>query len=168
MQVRKLLVLTSVLALFVVAPGAAVAKPGGTDRPIKGAGTSTTTIDIVTGAATTQGTAIISHLGKSTFTQDFTITPTGPTTFTQTGTVTLTAANGDQLFATLSGGGRIGGLAAGDTTDVSSVFTITGGTGRFADASGTITSPVFVTVVSLVGTTLVTSDTFTLQGRISY
>jgi hypothetical protein len=168
MHARKLLLLTSVLALFVVAPGAAVAKPGGTDRPVNGSGTSTTTGDIATGATTTQGTAIISHLGKSTFAQDFTVTLTGPTTFTQTGTVTLTAANGDQLFATLSGGGTVGGLAVGDTIDVSSVFTITGGTGRFADASGTLTSPVVATVVSLVGTTLSTSDVFTLQGRISY
>jgi hypothetical protein len=166
---RRLLVLTSLLvALAVVAPGPAAAKRGGTDRPVKGSGSSTTTLDLATGAATTQATGVISHLGRTTFTLNHTLTPTSATTFTQTGTATFVAANGDQLFATLTGVGTTTGVAIGGTADVSTVFTITGGTGRFADASGTLTGPAHAVVVSIVGTTLTSNDTFTVQGRISY
>ena len=49
MNLRRLFVLTSLLAaLVVVAPGAAVAKKGGTDRPLKGKTSGTTTLDIAT------------------------------------------------------------------------------------------------------------------------
>jgi hypothetical protein len=169
MNGRRLLVLTSLLVAFcATAPGVAAAKRGGTDRPVKGSGSSASTLDLSTLTATTQGSAIISHLGRTTFTLNQTITPTSATTFLQGGTATFVAANGDQLFATLTGSGTNTGLGVGDTADLTTVFTITGGTGRFTDASGTLTGPAHVQVVSAVGTTLTSSDTFTLQGRISY
>ena len=172
MSARKLLVCTSLLVAFcIAAPGVAAAKQSGTERPVKGSGSSTTTIDLTTLGSTTEGTAIISHLGKTTLTQSFTITPTGPLAFNLTGgTATFVAANGDQLFATITGSGTQSapGVGVGITIDVDSVFAITGGTGRFADASGRLTVPIDVTIVSLVGTTVGTSDTFTLRGQISY
>jgi hypothetical protein len=48
------------------------------------------------------------------------------------------------------------------------VSTITGGTGRFADASGTTTSKITSVTVSTVGTTITTRDTETHTGQISY
>ena len=53
-------------------------------------------------------------------------------TATGTGTFTLTAANGDKLFTRYAGGQT-------DVSTVTLVATITGGTGRFARASGTFT-----------------------------
>jgi hypothetical protein len=170
MQLRKLLVLTSVLALFVVAPAAAVAKPGGTDRPVKGSTAGTTTVDIATGVGTSQGTGTVSHLGKTTFTLNFTVLPTGPTTVTNSGTGTLVAANGDQVFVTFTGSGTVPSLipTVGQNIDATLVSTIVGGTGRFSDASGTTTTTVHLEIVSVVGTTFSTRDTTTLVGRISY
>ena len=145
MNLRRLFVLTSLLvALVVVAPGAAVAKKGGTDRPLKGKTSGTTTLDIATGAGTSQGTGTFSHLGKSTYTLNSTSVPTGPTTFAVTGTGTVVAANGDQVFATFTGTATVPSLvpAVGDIGQTTLVFTITGGTGRFSDASGTATATV--------------------------
>jgi hypothetical protein len=170
MQVRKLLVLTSVVALFAVAPGAAVAKQGGTDRPVNGSTSGTSTVDIATGLGTSQGTGTYSHLGKTTFTLDFIALPTGPTTVAVTGTGTLVAANGDQVFVTLTGTATVQSLvpAIGEIIDTTLVSTITGGTGRFSDASGTVTSTGRGETVSIVGTTFSSRDTTTHVGRISY
>jgi hypothetical protein len=168
MQVRKLLVLTSVLALFVVAPGVALAKPGGSDRPIHGSGTATDTLDLATGTGSGEGPAVISHLGKGTFSHSFAVTLTGPTTFTVVSSETFTAANGDQLFATFAGGGSLTGVGVGETAHITGPITITGGTGRFADASGTLTGTFDAETLSIVGTTVVNRDTFSVEGRISY
>jgi hypothetical protein len=54
-----------------------------------------------------------------------------------TGTWAFTAANGDQLFATTESTGTPVGPGI---DDVKTVATITGGTGRFADATGTFTA----------------------------
>jgi hypothetical protein len=139
MKGHTLLVLTSLLAAFAVAlPGPAVAKEGGADRPVKGNAAGTTTGNLATGTSISQGTATISHLGRSTYVNQATFSVSG-TTLTVSGTATVTAANGDQLFATFTGSGSVSSPipAVGATTDLTVVVTITGGTGRFSDASGT-------------------------------
>jgi hypothetical protein len=169
MKGRRLLVFTSLLlALAVVTPVSAVAKRGGTDRPLKASGSGTTTADLATGAATSQGTAHFSHLGKSTYTLDTTFTLAGPNTFALSGASAVVAANGDQVFSTFTGTGTFTGIGVGETATYTIVFTITGGTGRFADASGTLTATVDQEDVSLVGTTVGTRETFTASGTISY
>jgi hypothetical protein len=168
MKARSLFLLTRVLALFVVAPGAAVAKRGGTDRPIQGSGVSTTTTNLATTTATTRGTAVISHLGRNAVTENDTATVIGPGTITYTGAATFAAANGDRLYATVLASGTFTGLGVGESADYAAVYTITGGTGRFADAGGTLTVPIHSEYISLIGATLTSSDSFRLQGRISY
>jgi hypothetical protein len=166
---RRLLVLTSLLlALAVAVPGAAVAKRGGTDRPLKGSGSGTTTGDLATGVATSEGTARFSHAGKTTYSINTTFSATGPNTFALTGTSTLVAANGDSVFSSLTGTATATGIGVGETIEFTLVFTVTGGTGRFADASGTLTAEATSETVSLVGTTFVNRDTFTARGTISY
>ena len=92
-----------------------------------------------------------------------TVTITGSNvSFTLTGIIV--AANGDEIFTTATGTGTL--TATG--TESTLVSTITGGTGRFPDASGTITSTITSVNVSLVGTTLTSNDTETHTGRISY
>jgi hypothetical protein len=169
MNGRRLLVFTSLLlAVFIAVPGVAAAKAGGTDRPIKGSGSATDTLDLATGTGTGEGPAVISHLGKGTFSHSFAVTLTGPTTFTVVSTETFTAANGDRLFATFAGGGVLTGFGVGETAHITGTITITGGTGRFADASGTLTGTFHAETLSSVGTTVVNRDTFTVEGRISY
>lgn len=167
---RTLLILMSLLALAVVTPSAAVAAQGGTDRPLKGTGSGTLTFDFATSPipATAEGTAHFSHLGKSTYTQDFRITATGLTTYALAGTETIVAANGDMLFATSTGAGENPVFVVGQTFETPLVFTITGGTGRFAGASGTQTATFTTVIDSIAGTTIASSQTFTRQGTISY
>jgi hypothetical protein len=52
-----------------------------------------------------------------------------PFTGTLTGTVVFTAANGDELFATVAGGFT-------SPTTATGTYSFTGGTGRFSDSSG--------------------------------
>ena len=171
MNGRRLLGLTSlVVALVIAAPGAGLAKPGGSDRPVKGKTSGTSTVNLATATLTSQGTGNISHLGKVTYTLNLTGAFTGPTTVAYNGTGTLVAANGDQVFVTITGTATVPSLvfAVGDRNSFTLVSTITGGTGRFSDASGTSTSTGRQEVVSVVGTTVGTRETTTLEGRISY
>jgi len=171
MKQRTPLVLMSVLAALAVAlPGAAVAKRGGTDRPIKGSTSGTTTVDLTTLTATDQSTGVFSHLGKTTTSASFTVAFTGPTTLVLSGPLTLTAANGDQVFATCTGNVTTSAPvpAVGGTTDYTLDCTVAGGTGRFSDASGTSTTTGHQEIVSFVGTTVTLRNTTTSTGRISY
>lgn len=168
---RTLLVLTSLLALAVVAPGAAVAKRGGTDRPWKGKGSGTTTLNVATTPfpGSTDGTARFSHLGKTSYSSNFAVTLTGPNSFTIAGTQTVVAANGDMLFLSFTGTGTfVGAFAPGQTTETNLSYTVIGGTGRFDDATGTLTGTVLGEVTSVVGATGTGPHTFTAKGTLSY
>jgi hypothetical protein len=166
MPLRRLIFLSSlVLAVAALSPAAALGAAKGTDRPVKGTSTSTTTVDIATGAGSVAGSGQLSHIGRSTFTNDITsLTITGPDTFSFTLTAIIVAANGDELFTTATGTGTL--TATGSESTL--VSTITGGTGRFADASGTITSSISSVTVSVVGSVLTQTDTETHEGQISY
>ena len=162
---RRFTIVLALLAVAAVSPTAALGKAKGTDRPVRGTTTSTTTVDVATGSGIAVGVGRISHLGKTTFTNDFTsFTITGPDTFSYTLTAIIVAENGNEIFTTATGTGMLTPTG----TESTLVSTITGGTGRFADASGTITTRVSSVNVSAVGTTFTTSDTETHTGRISY
>jgi hypothetical protein len=98
------------------------------ERPfsLTGAGTVTDGIINASGRAT--------HLGLFTEAGELFITPdpNNPTVALATGRATFTAANGDQLEAVIEDGSL--DLTTGIGTGV---FRFTGGTGRFAGASGT-------------------------------
>jgi len=134
---RKAIVIAGlILAVAAIAPVGALAKAGGTDRPIKDTSSGTISVDLATLTFTADTTGRIAHLGRSTAHLEGSVTPTGPLTFTTAGTVTVVAANGDKLFATFSGSGTNDGSG---NTEGTQVTTITGGTGRFENASGTET-----------------------------
>jgi hypothetical protein len=83
------------------------------------------------------GTGTASHLGESTFDAISNVTVNATPPFAVSGTRTITAANGDQLFSTFTGTSTpvINGMNGADLQDV-----ITGGTGRFANATGSFTT----------------------------
>ena len=84
-----------------------------------------------------EGKGIASHLGRFTSVSDFTI---NTLTAMGAGTLTFTAANGDQIFTTVTGE-AVGGTP--DRLQIDETFTITGGTGRFTGATGSFTSTRF-------------------------
>jgi hypothetical protein len=79
------------------------------------------------------GDCILSHLGKSTMISDKIINFAAGTQVTQ---ITYTAANGDILYAN---GGGTNQMVAPGVVAFQGTVTFEGGTGRFADATGTAT-----------------------------
>jgi hypothetical protein len=167
MRLRRLICLSSlVLAVAAISAASALGKAKGADRPLSGTSTATVIIDLATGLGTGDGSGQLSHLGRVTVHDDFTsFTFTGPNTFSFTGTETIVAANGDKLFATTAATGT---LTAAGSDVVTTVETITGGTGRFADASGTFTRLARGVIVSIVGSIATHTFTINSEGQISY
>ena len=173
MQRRRLVFLSS-LVLAVAALSACRMPPPPPLHSVTGTGTSTATINTATGTGTGDGTFDLTHIGKGTTHNDFTsFTVTGNTfAYTATGTLVVTdddkangnKANGDKLFTTIAGTGTVTSTGSESTT----VSTITGGTGRFDDASGTITFTDVGVTVSIVGSIVTSTLTSTAQGQISY
>lgn len=152
-----------VLAIAVVCPAAALANAGGTDRPIALSQSGTTTVFTApptTGTLLAETTDIGWHLGKATTTLNATIAFTGPGAFVINGSSVTVAANGDQLFGTLTGAGTQG-------SPISASVTIDGGTGRFEGASGSLTGTIINVLVS-PGVPTVFDTTASFEGTISY
>jgi fibronectin-binding autotransporter adhesin len=158
-----ILTLFAVTATFTAGPALGAAK--GTDRPLRGTSTSTTTVNLSAGTGAVAGSGQLSHLGKFDFTNDITsFAVTGPDTFTLTLTAVIVAANGDEIHTTATGTGTLTPTGSESTL----VSTAVGGTGRFADASGTTISRITSVVVSQVGSTITSRDSEVHEGRVSY
>jgi hypothetical protein len=124
------------------APGSTAQASGAAELPFKGSFTITTTGTVncpPTCPPTTlrvegreEGTA--THLGRFTAVSVDTV---DMATATATGTFDFTAANGDRLLTTTTGGEDQ--FVPPNISHVSVVATIVGGTGRFAGATGTLT-----------------------------
>ena len=132
----------AVSSLAATAPGnigtvpqaVAAAKPAKGQLPFHGSlkATETDTFSFPFVTVSLTGTGQATHLGRFTATFDLQV---DVRTSTSLGALTLIAANGDRVFGTLSG----------HSTDVGNIASIvetaitTGGTGRFADATGSFT-----------------------------
>jgi hypothetical protein len=158
-----------VLALVALSPASAAAKAGGTDRPVKGTASGTVTVTL--GAPlgiTIDLTGVATHAGKYSLHLEADGEIIGGEVVGN-GTFTVVAANGDQVTGPVVFSGP---LPSGDVHTTTAVLTITGGTGRFADASGTITSQNLVTPTcfaepSCPGLIIETLES-QLTGQISY
>jgi hypothetical protein len=157
-----ILALLAVAGTFTAGPALGAAK--GTDRPVRGTGTSTTTVDLAAGTGAVVGGGLMSHVGRFSFTNDITSFTVTGSSFTFTLTAVITAANGDEMYTTATGTGTL--TATG--SEATLVSTAVGGTGRFADARGTTTSRIASELVSTDGLTITTSDREVHEGRISY
>lgn len=107
----------------------------------------------------TTGTGIGSHIGKATLLAYPTIRFTTPPPFAVSGTLVITAANGDEIFASFTGTRSVPD-AAGSFT-INATYTITGGSGRFQDATGS-----FVGIS--MGKVGIHTGTASYEGYISY
>jgi hypothetical protein len=120
-----------------------------------------TGFDVATGQPTTflvTGTCELAHLGRTTVVT----VETGSVGGSFIGTSTYTAANGDQLSATVSG--ISGGLQQDGSLTSSGTVTVTGGTGRFAGASGTAD---YFDTAHITGPTTA-AGVYTLDGGLAY
>ena len=128
--------------------------------PIKG--TYVTTNQILQGPPFLQqritGEGHSSHLGKSTFVAISTVNLTTPPPFQLSGTATFYAANGDAFYTTFTGTSTPIG---GGILNVIINHNITGGTGRFEDASGSF-------VGTAVANPALPTGSITYEGHISY
>ena len=120
----------SSVSLFTVVGGA-----GAAQTPYKGTVRASETVVVVTPPAslTPDGVGTSTDLGK--FTEHVVMT-IDLRTMSSTGAATFTAANGDTLTASVVGQAT---PTAATTFSIVEVYTITGGTGRFAGATGTFT-----------------------------
>ena len=151
------------LAVIAMSPTAAMGAAKGTDRSLRGTTTSITTVSLITGVGTTVSSGHLSHLGAVTGSGDAQFVLVGSNGFSLTGTATTVAANGDKLFTSTSGMGTLGPPVQNMV-----VNTITGGTGRFSDASGMFTTTGVSTTVSIVRSTETVAITSRYTGTISY
>ncbi len=154
-----------VLAFAVLGPSAAVAKQGGTDRPVTTKEAGSNVIDLATGAFVIDVAGTKSHLGKVTGHYTGVATPTGANTISLSGSSVEVAANGDRLYATLSGSATLDAAFNGQGTVVN---TFTGGTGRFENASGVEKGSFSMATRSLQGGRLTSAISVSLAGTISY
>lgn len=124
------LVAASAVSLASSAVSAAAA-----ERPFKGTLSAVETSHLVFPIASVdrEGTGTATHLGK--YTEHATL-QVNVLTGSSTGAATFTAANGDTLTASITGQST---RTSPGVLSIVEVYTITGGTGRFAGATGTIT-----------------------------
>ena len=165
---RKVIMIAGlVLAVGVLAPVGALAKAGGTDRPIKDNSSGTSVVDLATApfGFVSDVTGVGSHLGRTATHFDGAITFTSSDTITIAGSFVIIAANGDQLSGTFRGSGvdDHSGLVEG-----TSVYTFTGGTGRFENASGSVPGTFRQELTSTGGGAATFAAHYTLKGAISY
>jgi hypothetical protein len=136
-----MLLIALVLAFAALAPPSALAKAGGTDRPVQGTALGDVMVAIPALNISTDTSGVMTHLGKYTAHFEGSAEIVGGRTLGE-GTFTVVAANGDELTGTFA---LNGALPSGEPHSLTVVLTVTGGTGRFADASGTITAPLVAT-----------------------
>ena len=99
----------------------------------------------------------LAHLGRTTAIVEQVVTFTGATTAIASNTTVYTAANGDELFVSWTGTAS----SSGADNTFSGPETITGGTGRFAGATGS-------TWVSGTASFATMTGQFTSVGTITY
>ena len=135
---KKLVFLTTVLSTLILVSWKKQGNQLIAEQPFKGS--YTTNAQILSGPPMLQqritGVGHSSHLGKSEFVANTTLNLTTPPPFSLGGTAVFTAANGDQIFTSFSGTATPNMQGQ---NEVEMTHTITGGTGRFENASGTFT-----------------------------
>jgi hypothetical protein len=167
MSIRKTITLVGLtLAVAALIPASGLAKAGGTERPVNGSGSGIVSINVGTGAVTADASGVATHLGDYTTHIDARIVKLNPDgTVVVQGTQTVVADNGDHLTGPVT----ITGPAP--TTSVhpsTAVMTVTGGTGRFADANGTLIVNNVATPFSFDGVTLLEKIDAAITGNLSY
>ena len=144
---RSVAIRTFVVATSSSLSSGSASAVAGSDLPFKGAFSATETVAGPLHELTGEGEA--THLGRFTITSSFNVTPPHAT-----GTATWTASNDDQLSTSTAGTVVI----AFPEATITETHTITGGTGRFAGASGTLIVERVLNLLSLASTATVSGS----------
>ena len=104
------------------------------------------------------GTGVASHLGKSSFIANANVNFSTAPPFAIAGTATFKAANGDQFYTQFTG--SFTPATAGPSLSIIN-HVITGGNGRFENATGAFTA-------TSVSTSVPLTNNVTMEGAISY
>ncbi len=167
---RKAITFASVsLAITILTPASALGKTKGTERPLEFSVSETNVFNLETFSNHYAGTEIASHAGKGTIEGNGSSKFSGFNTLEYHDEWVFTAPNGDKVFGTSTG--TVTGGPEGLLNSSESVLTqtITGGTGRFQNASGTVTGRYHQAFISFVeGGGVTFSDRGAGQGSISY
>ena len=125
----------ALLAAFAVSLTLVAVSAVAAETPFKGTvnAVETGTVEFPTRFLDREGTGTATYLGR--YTEHITMVIDIPT-MSSTGAATFTAANGDTLTATVAGQAT---RTSPTTLSIVEIYTITGGTGRFADATGSFT-----------------------------
>jgi hypothetical protein len=128
----KTLIYLPMIALFLIASGALAAE---TEVPFRGTlqAVEVPEFHFPIVSVDGSGTGNATHLGRFTVIYQVEV---NLLTSIATGSSDFTAANGDHVFATFTGQST---LVGPNLISITEIYTITGGTGRFADATGTFT-----------------------------
>jgi hypothetical protein len=134
MKIRHRL-FVGLVAAFAVSLASVAVSAAAAETPFKGTVNAVETSQVVfpTASVTRDGGGTATYLGK--YTEHITMQINIPTRH-GIGAATFTAANGDTLTATVDGQATPAGPGV---LSIVEVYTITGGTGRFAGATGTFT-----------------------------
>lgn len=139
------------LAITVLVPASALGAAKGTELPLKFSISVINVVNLETFTNHYAGTEIASHAGKGTIEGNGSFAFSGFNTLAYHDEWTFTAPNGDKIFGTSTGtttGGPEGLLRSAESK---LVLTITGGTGRFQGASGTMTGTYHLTAIPFEG-----------------
>jgi hypothetical protein len=133
MKIHRLFV--GLVAAFAVSLACVAVSAVAAETPFKGTvnAVETGTVVFPTRFLDREGTGTATYLGS--YTEHVTMLINLPT-LSSTGTATFTAANSDSLLATVAGQAT---RTSPTTLSIVEVYTIIGGTGRFADATGSFT-----------------------------
>jgi hypothetical protein len=166
---RRAITLASlILAIVVLIPASALAKSKGTNRPFKVTVSMTSVSNLETSTNHYEGTITGSHFGKGTIEGNGSFSFNEFGSFNYGDSFVITAANGDKLFGESKGTVTAGPEGFLVSSDVNVEQPITGGTGRFAGASGVLTGTYPEVVTSFEGPLLTFNVTGSTAGSISY
>ena len=152
-----------ILAKLTVAATAAQGKPKRPARRVLLSGSGITTYDSASRTFVVLATGEVGRLGRLTLKAQGILAPAN-SVLSFTGAATLVVDNGDELTGRFEGTST---TLSGDA-DATFLLTITGGSGRFQNAGGTMNVVQHGVRVSTYNTLLVYYDQFTGSGTLSY
>jgi len=155
MIMKKHITLATLVACALAFPALGSTK-NPVERPYRGEATVTWVVNLLDGSATGQETGVATHTGRYTNESSATWDLDNFVILSATGTVT--AANGEQVFWKM-------------TSDQPGIVQIAGGTGRFKNATGSLTAvPPLQPIITVDGTTMTMTITITYRaiGTITY
>jgi hypothetical protein len=159
MRSIKLMTLAGVLVLPALLAASTPATAAGKAITIDGHGAGTIRLDPTTGAFAGEESGVSSRLGRYMVRLQGQASVAADGSVTGAGAATITAANGDRLTGSFT--------VTGQDQTQTVVMTVTGGTGRFANATGTITVICHSEPPHQDGQTLVLEHKCKMEGTLS-